>query len=147
MKNLTDEIKLTIELMQGDIDDGAHEELQSHLYSLLEMKRNEIQQMLVERNLHSLRTAIDEATNYGEKKMKTNLIEITVSGRTGCGKSEVLEVIRNAIDDFYCDKSSTRVRIAGKNPKGAIDEAIHTRQTAKGKNTVFVLYEQSMGAD
>lgn len=39
MKNLTDEIKLTIELMQGDIDDGAHGELQSHLYSLLEMKR------------------------------------------------------------------------------------------------------------
>lgn len=39
MKALTKEIKLTIELMQGDIDDGAHGELQSHLYSLLEMKR------------------------------------------------------------------------------------------------------------
>lgn len=39
MKSLTDEIKLTIELMQGDIDDGAHGELQSHLCSLLEMKR------------------------------------------------------------------------------------------------------------
>ena len=39
MKILTDEIKLTIELMQGDIDDGAHGELQSHLCSLLEMKR------------------------------------------------------------------------------------------------------------
>lgn len=50
MKNLTDEIKLTIEMMQGDIDDGAHGELQSHLYSLLEMKRNEIQQRLVERS-------------------------------------------------------------------------------------------------
>lgn len=50
MKNLTDEIKLTIELMQGDIDDGAHGELQSHLYSLLEIKRNELQQRLVERS-------------------------------------------------------------------------------------------------
>lgn len=50
MKNLTDEIKLTIELMQGDIDDGAHSELQSHLYSLLEIKRNELQQRLVERS-------------------------------------------------------------------------------------------------
>lgn len=39
MKNLTNEIKLTIKVMQGDIDDGAHEELQWHLYNLLEMKR------------------------------------------------------------------------------------------------------------
>ena len=39
MKNLNDEIKLTLNLMQTDIDDGAHGELQSHLYSLLEMKR------------------------------------------------------------------------------------------------------------
>ena len=42
MKNLTEEIKLTIEMMQGDIDDGAHGELQSHLYSLLEMKRERL---------------------------------------------------------------------------------------------------------
>lgn len=42
MKNLTDEIKLTLELMQGDIDDSAHGELQSHLYSLLEMKRERL---------------------------------------------------------------------------------------------------------
>ena len=79
--------------------------------------------------------------------MKTNLIEITVSGRCGAGKSEVLEVIRNALDDFYMDKSSSRIRIAGKNPKGAIDEAKHTKQTAKGKNTVFVLFEHNIAAD
>lgn len=48
MNELNDEIKLTINLMQGDIDDGAHEELQSHLYSLLEMKREEIQKRLGE---------------------------------------------------------------------------------------------------
>lgn len=48
MKELTEEIKLTINLMQGDIDDGAHSELQSHLYSLLEMKRSVLQQQLVE---------------------------------------------------------------------------------------------------
>lgn len=40
MKILSEEIKLTINLMQGDIDDGAHSELQSHLYGLLEMKRD-----------------------------------------------------------------------------------------------------------
>lgn len=50
MKELNDEIKLTLNLMQTDIDDGAHEELQSHLYSLLEMKRNELHQRLVERS-------------------------------------------------------------------------------------------------
>ena len=39
MKEINDEIKLTIELMQADIDEGAHNELQYHLMSLLEMKR------------------------------------------------------------------------------------------------------------
>ena len=39
MKELTEEIKHTIDMMNSDIDDGAHSELQSHLYSLLEMKR------------------------------------------------------------------------------------------------------------
>lgn len=48
MKELAEEIKLTINLMQTDIDDGAHRELQSHLYSLLEMKREEISKRLVE---------------------------------------------------------------------------------------------------
>ena len=46
MKELNEEIKLTLNLMQTDIDDGAHDELQGHLYSLLEMKRNELQQRL-----------------------------------------------------------------------------------------------------
>ena len=49
MQEINEEIKLTLNLMQGDIDDGAHNELQNHLYSLLEMKRNELQQRLVER--------------------------------------------------------------------------------------------------
>ena len=50
MNEINDEIKLTLNLMQTDIDDGAHGELQSHLYSLLEIKRNELQQRLVERS-------------------------------------------------------------------------------------------------
>lgn len=50
MNELNEEIKLTINTMQCDIDDGAHGELQSHLYSLLEIKRNELQQRLVERS-------------------------------------------------------------------------------------------------
>ena len=44
MNELNKEIKLTLNLMQGGIDDGAHGELQNHLYDLLAMKRNVIQQ-------------------------------------------------------------------------------------------------------
>lgn len=50
MNELNEEIKLTINLMQTDIDNGAHGELQSHLYSLLEIKRNVLEQRLVERS-------------------------------------------------------------------------------------------------
>lgn len=75
--------------------------------------------------------------------MKTNLIEVTVSGRTGSGKSEVLEVIKGAIDNFY-GYPRTHVKIAGFNPDGSIEQAQHTGQTAKGKNTVFVLHEQNV---
>lgn len=39
MNHLNNEIKLTIALMEGCTDDRAHNVLQSHLYSLLEMKR------------------------------------------------------------------------------------------------------------
>ena len=50
MNELNDEIKLTLNLMQTDIDDGAHDELQYHLACMLEIKRNEMQQRLVERS-------------------------------------------------------------------------------------------------
>lgn len=47
MKEINDEIKLTLNLMQTDIDEGAHNELQHHLMSLLEIKRNELQERLM----------------------------------------------------------------------------------------------------
>lgn len=72
--------------------------------------------------------------------MKTNLIEITVSGRTGCGKSEVLEVINNALKTYYGHQAN----VTGNTCKGAIGESAHTGQTARGGNTVFVLYEQNV---
>ena len=78
--------------------------------------------------------------------MKTNLIEVTVGGRTGSGKSEVLEVVKRALADFY-GYPATHIRIAGINPDGAIAEAAHTGQTAKGKDTVFVLREQNVTGD
>ena len=74
--------------------------------------------------------------------MKTNLIEVTVSGRTGSGKSEVLEVISSALAAYYKTKN-----ITGKVCEGAIDEARHTNQTAKKKETVFVLFEQNISGE
>ena len=73
--------------------------------------------------------------------MKTNLIEITVSGKCGSGKSEVLEVIKNALDrELGCPRD--RIKIAGFDPTGAIEEAKFTGQTSKREKTVFVLYEE-----
>lgn len=48
MKELNDEIKLTLKLMQTDIDDDAHGELWNHLHRLLDIKRNELQKRLDE---------------------------------------------------------------------------------------------------
>lgn len=78
--------------------------------------------------------------------MKTNLIEITVSGRTGSGKSQVLEVIKNALEKEL-GYPATHVKVAGVNPSGAIDEAKTTGQSANNKNTVFVLYEQNVSGE
>lgn len=78
--------------------------------------------------------------------MKTKLIEITVSGRTGTGKSEVLEVIKRALHDFY-GYPPTHINVAGFNPDGAILDAAKTGQTAKGIGTVFVLYEQNVSGE
>lgn len=48
MNEIGDEIILTLNLMQTYIDEVAHSELQGHLYSLLEMKRNELHKRLTE---------------------------------------------------------------------------------------------------
>lgn len=74
--------------------------------------------------------------------MQTKVIEVTVTGETGTGKSEVLEVIANALREHY--KSGNRVKVAGKTCPGAIEEAQHTGQTAKDKDTIFVLREHNV---
>ena len=51
MKELNDEINLTLSLMQPDIYEGLLNELQYHLACLLEMKRDDIQRKMVERYL------------------------------------------------------------------------------------------------
>lgn len=71
-------------------------------------------------------------------RSETNLIEITVRGGIGRGKSEVLEIISNALKDFYPEGF-----VVGETCEGAIEEAKTTRQTAKGSSTVFMLYERT----
>ena len=73
----------------------------------------------------------------------TNIIEVTVRGGVGCGKSEVLEVIANALNEFYRNGSSVKVAVEA--CKGAIVEAEETGQSAKRSPTVFVLYEKMPG--
>lgn len=46
MKEIHDEINLTLNLIQQDIYEGSLNELQHHLVCLLEIKRNEIQKRL-----------------------------------------------------------------------------------------------------
>ena len=50
MNELNEEIKLTLNLMQTDIHEVSLNELQYHLNGLLAMKRNELQQRMVERS-------------------------------------------------------------------------------------------------
>jgi nucleoside-triphosphatase THEP1 len=71
--------------------------------------------------------------------MQTKVIEISVTGETGSGKSEVLEVIANALRAHY--PSGDCVKVAGEVCTGAIDEAKTTGQSAKGKDTILVLTE------
>lgn len=75
--------------------------------------------------------------------MKANLIEITVSGRTGCGKSEVLQVIHDALRKHY----GASAKITGDVNLGAIDDAKTTGQTASKKKTIFALYEQNVSGE
>lgn len=75
--------------------------------------------------------------------MQTKVIEVTVTGETGTGKSEVLEVIANALNEHY-RRGSSRIKVAGKVCKGAIEEAKHTGQSALDKDTVFVLREENI---
>ena len=75
----------------------------------------------------------------------TNLIEVTVRGGVGCGKSEAVEVIANALNEFYRNGSS--VKIAGQCCTGAIEDAEVTGQSAKRSPTVFVLYEKMPGQE
>ena len=60
MKELNEEIKQTLNLMQSDIDDGLRDVMQCHLTYLLEIKRNNLQQLLIESSC-SVPVAHDQA--------------------------------------------------------------------------------------
>jgi len=73
--------------------------------------------------------------------LRNETIEITVTGKTGSGKSEVLEVIANALNEFY--RNGEREIVTGKTCKGAIEEAKTTKQTAKYGKVTFILNEEN----
>ena len=74
MHEINEEIKQTLNLMQTDIDDGAHDELQSHLYYLLEIKRNELQQRLVERSWFEPADGMGSAVKLDQAPYKSGQI-------------------------------------------------------------------------
>lgn len=74
MQEINEEIKQTLSLMQTDIDDGAHDELQSHLYYLLELKRNELQQRLVERSWLDHADGMGSAVTHDQAPYKSGQI-------------------------------------------------------------------------
>ena len=73
MKEINDEIKLTITIMQTCICEGAHDELQGHLYSLLEMKRNELQKRLTGPRVDSAAHKLSPEILWGEVKLDEQL--------------------------------------------------------------------------
>ena len=70
MKEIDEEIKQTLNLMQTEIDDGAHGELHSHLYQLLEIKRNELMQRLAERSRAEPNLGVDKAKPLTSEELK-----------------------------------------------------------------------------
>lgn len=73
--------------------------------------------------------------------MRNETIEITVTGKTSSGKSEVLEVIANALNEFY--RNGEREIVTGRTCKGAIEKAKVTKQTAKHGRVTFILNEEN----
>lgn len=76
--------------------------------------------------------------------MKTNLIEISVTGCTGSGKSEVCQVIKNALIAYYGSHTQVASRSLSEENNAVGDvlkAAKDTGQSAKRPNTVFVIEE------
>lgn len=73
-----------------------------------------------------------------QKIQKTKCIEVLVcSEHVGCGKSEVMEVIRLTLQQFY---GAEKV-VVYEDTSGAIEEAKTTGQTARGEGVVLSLRE------
>lgn len=72
MNEINEEIKQTLNLMQTEVDGtGASNELQYHLMSLLEIKRNELQQRLVERSWLDRTDGMGSVVKFGQAPYKS----------------------------------------------------------------------------
>ena len=100
MNEINDEINRTINTMQCDIDDGAHGELQSHLYGLLEMKRNELQQRLAERSW-------SEPVTHDQAPYKSVKLDGQIAD-----EAKPLTADELSVGDWWCADVSEECRLA-----------------------------------
>lgn len=107
MKELNEEIKLTLNLMQTDIDDGAHGEMQKHLNGLLEMKRNELQQRLVERSWLDHADGMGSVVSFDQAPYKSVKLEGQVTDEAKPLTTEELKA-----GGWWCGDVSEACRLA-----------------------------------
>ena len=107
MKELNEEIKLTLNLMQTDIDDGAHGELQSHLSYLLEIKRDELQQRLVERSWLEPADGMGSVVKFDQAPYKS----VKLDGQVTDG-AKPLTADELSVGDWWCADVSEECRLA-----------------------------------
>lgn len=79
MKEINEEIKLTINLIQSDICAGLSDEMQKHLNGLLEIKRNELHQRLVERSWLDHADGMGSVVKFDQAPYKSVKLEGQIS--------------------------------------------------------------------
>ena len=107
MKEINEEIKLTLNLMQTDIDEGAHSELQCHLSCLLEIKRNEFQQRLVERSWFEPADGIGSVVSFDQAPYKSVKLDGQIAD-----DAKLLTVDELIAGVWWCADTSEECRLA-----------------------------------
>ena len=107
MEEINEEIKLTLNLMQTDIDYEAHSELQCHLASLLEIKRNELQQRLVERSWVEPADGMGSVVSFDQAPYKSVKLEGQIAN-----EAKPLTADELSVGDWWCADVSEECRLA-----------------------------------
>ncbi|HUH58419.1 MAG TPA: hypothetical protein VL020_07975 [Pseudomonadales bacterium] len=80
MKEINEEIKQTINLMQAVNDECVYAAMQKHLNGLLEIKRNELQQRLVERSWLEPADSMGSVVKFDQAPYKSVKLEGQIAG-------------------------------------------------------------------